>query len=278
VALDRQSIEKRDFPIGRRGYEPQAVDAHLAELADQIERLERSAGRSESVAELAGGQVKAIVEVAESTAAQITADAERQSKKIIADARKEVRSARDEATREAADQVAKISQAAAAMLERIDAMEQEANSLIGSVRTGADRIGADLRLLEGNLGDLKGVLSAEDEEAEEPEVVVAAVVVEEEIEADDGFEDAGEEAATEELEDELVAAAIAEEATTPGEPAAAARAAADEVDDVEGARLIALNMALNGNSRQDIDRYLEENFDLGDREALLDEVYASVEG
>ena len=42
MALDRQSIEKRDFPIGRRGYDPDAVDAHLALLADEVENLRRS--------------------------------------------------------------------------------------------------------------------------------------------------------------------------------------------------------------------------------------------
>jgi hypothetical protein len=46
--------------------------------------------------------------------------------------------------------------------------------------------------------------------------------------------------------------------------------------DSEGARLIALNMALNGTPREETDRYLAENFDLSDREALLDEVYARV--
>ncbi len=51
-----------------------------------------------------------------------------------------------------------------------------------------------------------------------------------------------------------------------------------EVDaDIEGARLIALNMALNGTSREQTDRYLTENFELSDRARLLDEVYASVE-
>jgi cell division septum initiation protein DivIVA len=59
-------------------------------------------------------------------------------------------------------------------------------------------------------------------------------------------------------------------------PAAAKEAEADA--DVEGARLIALNMALNGESREATDQYLAENFELGDRSALLDEVYASVEG
>ena len=61
--------------------------------------------------------------------------------------------------------------------------------------------------------------------------------------------------------------------------AAPAPAKEPDVDaDVEGARLIALNMALNGESREVTDQYLAENFDLGDRSALLDEVYASVEG
>jgi hypothetical protein len=47
--------------------------------------------------------------------------------------------------------------------------------------------------------------------------------------------------------------------------------------DTEGARLVALNMALNGTSREETDRYLAENFDLADRGGLLDEVYATVE-
>jgi hypothetical protein len=52
----------------------------------------------------------------------------------------------------------------------------------------------------------------------------------------------------------------------------------EDGDDTEGARLIALNMALNGTPRDETDRYLAENFTLADRESLLDEVYASVEG
>jgi hypothetical protein len=42
--------------------------------------------------------------------------------------------------------------------------------------------------------------------------------------------------------------------------------------------VIALNMALSGTSREDTARYLAENFDLEDPEALLDEVYARVSG
>jgi hypothetical protein len=42
----------------------------------------------------------------------------------------------------------------------------------------------------------------------------------------------------------------------------------------EGARLIALNMALNGTPREETAAYLSENFDIPDQDALLDEVYS----
>ena len=61
------------------------------------------------------------------------------------------------------------------------------------------------------------------------------------------------------------------------EPEAPASAGGDDSETVEGARLIALNMALNGTPREETDRYLAENFELSDRGAILDEVYARVE-
>ena len=45
-------------------------------------------------------------------------------------------------------------------------------------------------------------------------------------------------------------------------------------DGHEGARVIALNMALNGSPREETARYLDENFELENPDALLDEVYA----
>jgi hypothetical protein len=42
----------------------------------------------------------------------------------------------------------------------------------------------------------------------------------------------------------------------------------------EGARVIALKMALDGSTREETARYLSENFELTDPDALLDEVYA----
>jgi hypothetical protein len=48
--------------------------------------------------------------------------------------------------------------------------------------------------------------------------------------------------------------------------------------DSAAARIVALDMALSGTSREDTDRYLAENYDLADRAALLDEVYAAAGG
>jgi ABC-type transporter Mla subunit MlaD len=69
-------------------------------------------------------------------------------------------------------------------------------------------------------------------------------------------------------------AAPAEAAPTEAAPADAAPAPAG----LEGARVIALNMALNGSSREETARYLAENFQIDDPEPLLDEVYARVSG
>lgn len=48
--------------------------------------------------------------------------------------------------------------------------------------------------------------------------------------------------------------------------------------DLDGARLVALNMALNGDSREETWRYLTENFEVPDPDRLLDEVYAAIGG
>ncbi len=275
MALDRQSIEKKDFPIGRRGYEPEAVDDHLNRLADEVEALKSSTRkRTDSMAASASEQVRSIVDAAETTAAQIQADAEREAKRIRADTRNELRTVRDQATTEAAEYVAKISQAAASMLERIDAMEQELGTIVESLRSGASRLGADLRLLETNLEEVKGAVSPD----VVAEVASAAPAAEEQDESlvEDESPQAAEPAEKTPVVDEVAAVIVVEE--DEAEVVVVGEVGEADGEDLEGARLIALNMALNGNAREDIDRYLAENFDLADRDALLDEVYASVEG
>jgi DivIVA domain-containing protein len=290
VGLDRQSIEKRDFPIGRRGYEPEAVDAFLAQIADEVETIQRAqpSRATETLAQAASEQVRAIVEAAETSAADIERAAEQEAAQIRADATRDADRTRTDAVDRARDHVGSVSEATATMLQRVSAMQSELDTLVESLRTGANRVSADLALLEGNMAELYTAAGARTEAPPEPEPIAVVTEVDE-IEVEELIEpepelDAEPEpvtplqtvdtAALNGPPPEAITEPPVEEQLEP-EPAVVAD---DDDADVEGARLIALNMALNGQSREETDRYLAENFDLPDRKRLLDEVYASVEG
>ena len=265
MALDRQSIEKKDFPIGRRGYDPEAVDAHLHTLADEIDELKRSARRrSESLAAAASEQVRSIVEAAETSAADIQRQAEDEAREIRAEAGSEADATREHATSEAREYVGRVSESTSGMLERIDAMESELGALIESLRTGSNRLNADLQLLEGNLTSVKNAVVPRPQF--EPEQPVARRPEPAPAPASEPFEAAAE-----------VTGAAAGEVLS-NAPAESISAARTNGGDDDGARLIALNMALNGTPREETDKYLAENFKLTDRRGLLDEVYSSVDG
>jgi DivIVA domain-containing protein len=277
VALDRQSIEKKDFPIGRRGYDPEAVDLHLGSLADEVDELKLSARRrSETLASAASEQVRAIVEAAETSASDIQRQAEEDARDIRGEATSEAQRTRDQASEQARDYVAKVSESTAVMLQRLDAMESELGALVESLRTGSNRLNADVQLLEGNLSDLTDAATTRPRFEPEPAGYVEYPLTPEEPPVAVVYE------TEEEIELEAARdAALAEDPLVPeeavAEAVAAVAGAGAESDDTEGARLIALNMALNGTPREETDRYLADNFRLPDRRALLDEVYASVE-
>jgi hypothetical protein len=274
VALDRATIEKNDFPLGRRGYDPAAVENHLRAIADEVDELTRSAKRShsETLSSTASEQVRAIIEAAEKSAEEIQQRVEQEARQIRAEARREARKERAQATADAEQEreqasaqareyVSNVSEATSQMLRRLDAMDSELTSLTEPLRVGSGRLKDELDVLESELRDLSGVTRAprlaaavgEPDEAEEP-----ALDHEEEPPPAEEEETFG-------VEEREPAGVSEPEAVGPG-------------DDTEGARLIALNMALNGTPRDETDRYLAENFELSDRDQLLDEVYASVEG
>jgi DivIVA domain-containing protein len=265
VDFDRQSIERRDFPVGRRGYDPSAVDAHLRALAAEFEELQRSAGggSAESMASTAGSQVQTIIEAAESAAAEIERAAQENARQVRDAANRDAERTREEALEKARGHVAAVAQIAATLLERVGSMDAEVNALVASLRAGAGRLAADLSAVEAGMGELYGAASGRSAEPEpEPEPGPALR---------GPFETA--------LDSALAAPAgapappVQAVAAPPSEELAAAGGA-----DLDGARLIALNMALNGESRSDTERYLAENFQLPDRLKLVDEVYAAIEG
>jgi DivIVA domain-containing protein len=130
--VDRDAIERRDFPIGRRGYDQAAVDEHLRRVADELETLR---GRAPAPSPLSAGtseQVRVILEAAEASAAELRADAERQ----------------------ASDHVAEIQRAAGGMLSRLDELERELGTLLEALRASGERLTEGLARLHDEAAGL----------------------------------------------------------------------------------------------------------------------------
>ena len=190
--MDRDGIQRRDFPTGRRGYDPAAVDEHLRRVADAFES--NSPLPAPSFAASTSDQVREILEAAERSVASVRA----------------------EASREASDHVSQVQQATAGMLSKLDELESELGRLLTALRESGARLTAGLEQLRADV------------------------------------------------------------AGTPAEPVAEPKPApvTPLSTDDSGARLIALNMALSGTSREETAAYLAEHFELADPDALLDDVYA----
>jgi hypothetical protein len=308
VDIDRQAIERRDFPISRRGYEPAAVDAHLRALASEIEQLqrERADGGSEpSLATTAGSQVQSILAATEAAAADIEQQARESARTTREDADRDAAQTRAEAIERARAHVAAVSQATAALLERVSAMDSEVSALVESLRGGANRLAADLAAVETNMGELYDSAagrpptnavaggaqaqpvvpappppgppapnaSAPPPIPSPPASGAAAPEVRRAQTSPPPLSppESAEPEAHADPEAPPPRQRIAGSSTTGTSPAET------DSSDLDSARLVALNMALNGDSREDAERYLAANFTLADRGKLIDEVFAAIE-
>ncbi len=262
VDFDRQAIERRDFPISRRGYDPATVDVHLRALAEEFETLQRTAvgaGADVSVASTAGTQVHSILQAAETAAAEIERHALENARHVREEADRDAERTREDALERARAHVAAVAQVTAGLLERVGSMDGEVSALVDSLRAGAGRLAADLSAVEKGMSELYDAASgrASAPIAAAPTAAPAGAF---ELELDSAMD------------------AAPPPAPQPVAAAVPAQAEAAGGGDVDGARLIALNMALNGESRADTERYLADNFELPDRVKLIDEVYAAIEG
>ena len=272
VDFDRQAVERRDFPIGRRGYDPAAVDTHLRALADEFEELQRAAitgGGDASVASTAGTQVQSILQAAETAAAEIERHALESARQVREDADRDAERTREEALERARQHVSAVSQVTARLLEHVGSMDGEVGALVESMRAGAGRLAADLSAVEAGMSELYDAASGRNNPAPEPEPPRQFEPQSPQFESEPQgrFES--------ELDSALEAAPQPVAAQVPSGAESAGAAAGGNLD---GARLIALNMALNGESRADTERYLAENFQLPDRLKLIDEVCSAIEG
>jgi hypothetical protein len=279
VDFDRQAIERKDFPIGRRGYETAVVDSHLRALAAEFETLERAAvsGSSDiSLASTAGSHVQSILEAAETAAAEIERQALADAQKVREEADLDAERTREDAVAKARKHVASVARIAGTLMERVGAMDGEVTALIESLRAGAGRLAGDLGSVELSMGELydaaSGTAAAPSAPPARPAPPAEAPPRQPAFEA--------------QLDEAMSAPPPPPEPAPEPPPAPTPQPAVVEADeppavgggDVDGARLIALNMALNGESRAETERYLAENFQLPDRLKLVDEVYAAIEG
>ena len=189
--MERDEIERNDFPPARRGYDPAAVDAHLRRVADELDR------RPHSLAEGASTQVRAIIEAAETSAQQL----------------------REDAGREGGGHVGRVEDAAKEMLDKLDRLHTELDRLLGGLKATAETLTGSLEELTRDVGTLGGPTAA----------------------------------------------------TTPTAPPPVG----ERSDDEAGARLVALNMALEGTAREETARFLAEHYALANLDGLLDGVYQS---
>jgi DivIVA domain-containing protein len=299
VELDRQGIERRDFPIARRGYDPASVDAHLRAIAAEVEELRRELGSRgrDSLAATAGTQVQGILEAAQATAETIEREAAEQAHQTRSAADADAKQTRDQAVARAQQHVAAVSQATEALLARVGALDGETRALAESLRSGAGRLAGDLAAVEGEMEALYDA-AAGGSGASASAAVLSLGVADEPVAApepgthDEPFVEAVSESAggmQGDPYDELASAPHvgASPAAAQGEHGhekeeslfgQEQHLASPASGDLDGARLVALNMALNGDSREDTRRYIVENFEVPDPDRLLDEVYAAIEG
>jgi len=207
MVVERDEIERQDFPSARRGYDATAVDEHLRRVADEFEALGRAAAQRPAAGSLAEGastRVRAILEAAEASAQQL----------------------RDDAGREAGGHVARVEESAQAMLATLDHMRAQLDRLLAELRSTTESVAGPLDELSRDVAALRGPGGGGRSAAVEPVTAAAA-------------------------------------------------ANGSRSTDEAGARLVALNMALEGAPREEAGRYVAAHYDVPDLEALLDDVYTS---
>jgi DivIVA domain-containing protein len=300
LELDRHQIERNDFSAARRGYDPDEVDRHLREIADSVSDLKRQQKPSPaSLATEAAEQVRSIVEAAERSAAEIQEKADSEGRRITEEASQRARETRERADADAVDRVSGAEEASTRIVERANTIEAEIDRLLGDLRTAANGLVERLNGASGSLqseleqvrSEFAGVregrletgragaatrVSEPEPIEEEPEVAAVDEPAVDEVEED--IADVDEEP-IDEPEPEPVLEVVEDEPEPAREEAPASSGGGGRsIRGAEGARLIALNMALNGTPRDETARYLAQNFELDDQDALLDEVYQRVGG
>jgi outer membrane biosynthesis protein TonB len=234
--MKREDIVRSDFPIARKGYEQGAVDAHLRDVAERVESLR---GDSPSLADVAAEKVAGIVEAAEAKAREIEADARREADELLSNARLQAR----EQIERAQHSVAGLIGQADDLRERIGAM---ADDMIGAPRPGAETP-------QPETVPEPSPEPVPEPSPPEPEIDPTPVTVPE---------------PTPPTEPEPEPVTIPEPQP---DPPVAVNGSSEQA-----ARLVAMKMALDGSSRDEVSQHLSSAYGLADSDGILDAVFERV--
>ena len=271
MSIERDEIVRDDFPTARKGYDPAAVRAHLRAVADSVRD-----SASTPLAETAADRVGSIIEAAERKAAEIEADARDEAERIVSAARREAR-----------EQVDRAQGAVSRLVDQAD-----------ELRSAVGRLGSDIA---SQMGSSKPEPKSEtpapeivpqppripepepplDPEPSPPQTPEPQPPIEPEPSPPSvpepqppGPEIRSGAASTDDLLAQLKGEkASVEPAAGPNGAAADKNGPADDAD-VAAARLVAMKMALEGASRDEIAAHLSDNYELSHADKLLDDVLA----
>jgi vacuolar-type H+-ATPase subunit H len=125
--MEREDVVREDFPTARKGWDPDAVRAHLESL---FERLPTSPS---GLGDAAGERVATIVAAAESTAAEIEAEARERAESTLSEARSEAERILAEARTEAESRLERAQGAVESLVGQAESLRAQVGSLGASL-------------------------------------------------------------------------------------------------------------------------------------------------
>lgn len=219
-------------------------------------------GGEESVSGELGERVRALVAAAEGMAAAVRSDADNYAltrrREVDAEAERRLREASEQADALLAERLTRISdlsdrilERAEAVLERLESAEEVRAQLVGLTRAlgdSAERLGRELEA--GEVAGGRSQVAGPEPEAEEEHPMAEQV-----------------RPLRPPSERDRVPRAL--------RPVAPAHVPRDDADTrLDDARLVALQMAVAGRSRDEVATHLRTAFDVGNPDAILDNVFA----
>jgi hypothetical protein len=225
------------------------------------------AGGEESVSGELGERVRALVAAAEGMAAAVKSDADSyaQSRRREADEEVErrLREASEQADALLAERLSRISELSDRILERAEAVLDRldhAEEVRGRLQELTDALGETAQRVARELGD---EAAGEDPPSELPGTPAPPVLVEDEP-------------SEHPMADEVrPLRPPSERGPRPLRPVAPAHVPRDATETrLDDARLVALQMAVAGRTRDEVGAHLRAAFDVGDPDAILDHVFA----